>query len=103
MNSAAAFISAHIEEFGILGTNNAAPDDLGRAPLPACTQEFTRENHFRFGFDGGEFNSRQSATAKYAVEFGRPSRSHQGFVAEFTRAMSEIDDIHGPLSVSNTG
>jgi hypothetical protein len=103
MNPPAAFISQNIERFGLLGANNVVPDEEEREPLPPCTCEFTKGNHFRFGFDGREFNRRKFPAAKYWAEYGRPSRPHDGFLAEFTRAMSEIEDLYGPVSVSNSG
>jgi hypothetical protein len=104
MSNPAAFIDEHIEEFGILGTNNVVPDENGNGEaLPSCSYEFTKGNHFRFGFGAGEFNRRRSQTDKYWVEIGRPSRPHKGFVAEMARAIAEIYEMYGPFTVSNSG
>jgi hypothetical protein len=103
MNSAVAFVDARIAQFGVLGTNNRVPNDLKREPLPVCRQEFTKENHYRFGFDDGEFNSRRSVAADYWVEHGAPSRGHDGFLLELRRAIGEICERHGRLSVTNSG
>jgi len=103
MDAAAEFIAANIGEFGLLGTNNVVPNDCQRKLIPPCNQEFTRGNHFRFGFDGLEFGNRFSSSATYWVEYGRASRSHGGFLPELRRALAEIYDSYGPLSISNTG
>jgi hypothetical protein len=104
MSNPAAFIDEKIEQFGILGTNNVVPDENGNGGiLPPCSLEFTKGNHFRFGFGAGEFNRRRSQTDKYWAEVGRPSRPHKGFVAEMARAISEIYEMYGPFTVSNSG
>jgi hypothetical protein len=101
--SALEFVSGQIEKFGICGSNNAAPDDLRREALPAPSHQFTKENHFRFGFNGVAFNSRTSRSALYWAEFGKTSRPHRGFLAEVRQALSEIHETYGRLSVSNSG
>jgi hypothetical protein len=104
MSNPAAFIDEHIEQFGILGTNNIVPDENGNGDaLPSCLSDFTKGNHFRFGFGAGEFNRRRSRTDKYWVEVGRPSRPHKGFVAEMARAIGEIYEMYGPFTLSNSG
>jgi hypothetical protein len=103
MTTAATFIKERIAEFGLLGVNNRVPDDLERAPLPAIGCQFTKDNHFRFGFDDGEFNSRTCASSTYWAEYGRPSRDHRGFIPELCRALAEVHEIHGALGVTNSG
>src|SRR5262249_43299859 len=103
MHSAPAFVIERIVEFGLLGTNNVVPHDRHRDVLPACNQDFTKANHFRFGFDDTAFGNRLCSSATYWVEYGKVSRLHQGFWPEWRRALSDIYEANGRLSVSNTG
>jgi hypothetical protein len=103
VTATADFVSDQIDRFGILGTNNIVPDELKLGALPSPSCQFTKDNHFRFGFNGVEFNRRLSRAATYWVEFGRPSRLHQGFPAEMRRALLEIHEIYGRLSITNSG
>jgi hypothetical protein len=103
VTDAAAFFSDRIDRFGIIGANNVVPDDFKADALPPPKHQFTRDNHFRFGFNGVQFNRRTSRSATYWVEFGRPSRMHEGFSAEMRRALSEIHRVYGPLSITNSG
>jgi hypothetical protein len=103
MSNTAGFIREHVGKFGLLGTNNRVPDDIERPVLSPPIFELTKDNHFRFGYDGGEYNNRNSSSANYWVEYGRPSRTHQGFVAELRRAIAQAYETHGALSVSNSG
>jgi hypothetical protein len=102
MSSAAAFIRDRIGEFGILGTNNRIPDFPDLVPYPAPTYPFTKNNHYRFGYNDGEFNRRPSPSALYWVEYGRPSRKHDSLKAELRRAITEMHEAHGKLSITNS-
>jgi hypothetical protein len=64
---------------------------------------FTRDNHFRFGFDGEAFNNRPSLGARYWTEHGRVMRPHRGFVAELELALQEIAARLGRFSIAGTG
>jgi hypothetical protein len=102
--SPAAFISERIKQFGVLGSNNRLPDeDRGPKPLPAPTFEFTKGNHFRFGFDGAEFNRRLHGSSTYWVDYGKASRAPEGFHLELRRAITEIFQKHGKMTITNSG
>ncbi len=103
MMSTKTFIDQKIAEFGILGSNNRVTESTRWEPIPALTYELTKANHFRFGFDGAEFNARTSSSALYWVDYGRATRAHGGFISELRRALSEAHETHGPLSVTNSG
>src|SRR5215510_7101636 len=96
------FVAKHIAEYGLSGTNNVMADDFTRQPLPACTRQFTRDNHFRFGFGEHEFNCRTCVSAKYWVEYGAPTRPHEPFGLELERAVRDIADRRGRFSVTGT-
>ena len=94
------FVARNRTQYGVLGSNNRVAADLERPPLPNRCQRFTREDHFKFGFDGEEFGGRISSAAKYWVEYGAPERGHRGFEVELTAALEEIRDDVGTFSVS---
>jgi hypothetical protein len=102
-NKARTFIEERLGTYGILGTNNRVPDHFFRDPPPKPTFEFTKGNHFRFGYDDGELNVRTSGAALYWVEYGKVSRKHEGIEAELARALREIYEKHGKLSITNSG
>jgi hypothetical protein len=74
--------------------------DLKRPPLRERCQFLTKSDHFKFGFDGDEFNNRISSSAKYWVAYGQPTRRHRGFAAELASALDEIRASIGPFSIS---
>lgn len=94
------FIGNNLQEFGLLGRNNVVLPDLEREQLPALHQRFSKANHFAFGFDSIKFSRRISSSAKYWVEYGKPSRGHATFEAELTAALAEIRAEVGTFSVS---
>jgi len=99
--NAAVFIAANLQTFGLLGDNNLlAPDRRDEAS--GIAREFTLGNHFKFGFDGIAFNDRRLAASRYWVEYGAPSREHEGFQREFRRAIAQIHANYGTFSVTST-
>lgn len=103
MKTATDFIRANITTYGLLGANNALPADLRRAQLPPSEPWFTSKEHFRFGYDGGEFNIRLCAGGRYWTDYGWTTRSPDSFRDEFNRALVEIASRHGKVSISATG
>lgn len=103
MKTATDFIRANIVTYGLLGENNALAADLRRAQLPPSEPWFTQNEHFRFGYNGGEFNSRVWAGGCYWTDYGRSTRPSQSFREEFNKALEEIASRHGKLSISATG
>jgi hypothetical protein len=103
MKTATDFIRANLATYGLLGSNNALTPDLERARLPQSEPWFTSNEHFRFGYDGGEFNSRTCASGIYWTSYGRATRPFKSFRDEFNDALLEIASRHGNFSISATG
>jgi hypothetical protein len=101
-SAAATFVGERIKEYGLLGANSRVPGE-GRKPLPKLTYEFSQRNHFRFGFDGVEFNRRPSPSACYWVEYGQPSRPAKTFQVELRQALAEICARYGKVGITNSG
>lgn len=99
--SGSAFIAANLRTFGLLGDNNRLPLDLCDEASD-IDQEFSLGNHFKFGFDGIPFNNRKMVASRYWVEYGAPSRAHEGFQNEFKRAIAEIYTDCGTFSTTAT-
>jgi hypothetical protein len=98
----AVFLAERIGEYGIMGTNNRVPNS-SHVPLPPPTYEFTKASHFRFGYDDGEWNRRPNDSALYWVDFGTSRRPPESFKEELRRALSEVFERHGKVTISNSG
>jgi hypothetical protein len=101
--AAETFLRDHLETYGLCGTNNTVPSDATRPPAVAPTFDMTKDNHVRFGFDDGTFNARPSSSAFYWVAYGKTSRKHEGTRKEIRRALVDMKERFGKISVSNTG
>lgn len=70
--------------------------------MPAVGPE-TRGGHFRFGHDLAEAGRRRSPRQRYWTEYGRCAREPEGMAAEIARAVGEIAERFGRLSVACFG
>jgi hypothetical protein len=102
-DAARAFVAKHLEEFGVLGRNNAVKERRPVVALPALTSEQTRDNHFRFGFDAGIANRRPTRSSSYWTETGACTRPARMFQLELRQALTEMADRFGRISISNSG
>ena len=93
--SAAEFVRARRAMFGLTGANNRVPEEAQRAPLPPCRHALSENGHFRFGYDADAFAVRQHPAQRYWTGYGSPTRLHDGFAAEFLRAVTAIGELGG--------
>lgn len=70
--------------------------------MPAAGPE-TRGGHFRFGHDLAEAGRRHSPRQRYWTEYGRCARAPGGMAAEVARAVGEMAERFGRLSVACFG
>jgi hypothetical protein len=85
----------------VAGTKGRGGDrQLLRSRLPV---EFTRGQHFRFGYDDDAFCRRPSPSATYWVAFGRPARPSNAFRRELRQSLSDIFGRHGNMTLTNAG
>ena len=103
MSDVEAFIATHLPRFGLAGGNNLGPIEADACATPGRPNGFTRNDHFEWGFGDGIFNRRSRDAERYWTEYGRPVRPHDGFRRELCRAVQEIADEHGKLSISADG
>ena len=96
------FIRQHIERYGLLGENNVESSLGQRVPSVADDPEFTKGNHFKFGFDGGVFNGRPTRSSIYWVEYSAITRSHRSFREELRQALIDVADRVGAFSVTSS-
>jgi hypothetical protein len=96
------FLRDNIKRYGLLGDNNRVSVDQLTRPRGTAVQEFTQDNHFKFGFDGNQFGCRDSYSSQYWVEYGAVRRSHAGFADELRKALTRASDSCGMFSVTST-
>jgi hypothetical protein len=63
----------------------------------------TRDGHFRFGHDTRQAGRRASPRQRYWTEYGRCARTPDGMAAELARAVGEMTERFGRLSVACLG
>ena len=103
MTDVSAFLAEHLPRYGLAGSNNRVPADVALGPLPARATAFTRDNHFEWGFGDATFNRRLRSVDRYWTDYGRPTRPHDGFRAELIRALQEIAERYGRVSITADG
>jgi hypothetical protein len=103
MTDLSAFLAEQLPRYGLAGSNNRVPADVALGPLPLRAIAFTLDNHFEWGFGDATLNRRIRSVDRYWTDYGRPTRPHEGFRAELIRALQEIAERHGRVSITADG